>query len=85
MVSILQIDSLGKRYGLLPSEVLERGNTFDLYIMDAALTFEQYHHKKSMNKGQIPADAYTTEQLMAMNERANMVGKKDAKVQHKNR
>jgi hypothetical protein len=83
MVSILQIDSLGKRYGLLPSEVLERGNTFDLYIMDAALTFEQYHHKKSMNNGKVPTDAYSTEQLMAINDRST--NKKNAKVQHKNR
>lgn len=82
MVSILQVDSLGKRYGLLPSEVLERGNTFDLYIMDCALTFESYHHKKSMNKGKIPTDAYSVEQLQNINERAD---KLNAKVQHKNR
>jgi hypothetical protein len=66
MVSIMQIDGLGKRYGLLPSEVLKRANTFDLYIIDAALTFEQYHHKKAMNKGQIPADAYSDDQLLDM-------------------
>lgn len=60
------IDSLGKRYGLLPSEVLNRSNTFDLYIMDAALTFENYQHKKSMNKGNIPSDTYSQDQLVEM-------------------
>jgi hypothetical protein len=64
MVSILQIDGLGKRYGMLPSEVLSRGNTFDLYIMDCALTFEQYHHKKAMNNGKDPIPDYTQEQLL---------------------
>jgi hypothetical protein len=60
------IDSLGKRYGMLPSEVLNRSNTFDLYIMDAALTFENYQHKKAMNNGKEPIDRYTTDELQAM-------------------
>lgn len=64
MVSILQIDALGKRYGLLPSEILNRGNTFDLYIMDCALTFENYHNKKAANKGKIPTDVYKQEDLL---------------------
>jgi hypothetical protein len=71
MVSILQIDTLGKRYGLLPSEVLSRGNTFDLYVMDAALTFESFHHKKAMNKGQTPPEAYDIEALKRINQRAS--------------
>ena len=66
MALILTIDSLGKRYGMLPSEILERSNTFDLYIMDAALTFENYHHKKSMNNGVEPAPEYSTDELLAM-------------------
>lgn len=66
MALILTIDSLGKRYGMLPSEVLERSNTFDLYIMDASLTFEQYHHKKAMNNGVAPAPDYSTDELLAM-------------------
>jgi hypothetical protein len=66
MASILWIDTLGKRYGMLPSEVLARANTFDLYIMDAALTFENYHHKKSMNNGIDPIPDYTPDELQAM-------------------
>lgn len=63
-MSILMIDGLGKRYGLLPSEVLVRGNTFDLYIMDCALSFETYHHKKSMNNGKEPTPELTQEELL---------------------
>lgn len=66
MVSILQIDGIGKRYGMLPSEVLVRGNTFDLYIMDAALTFENYHNKKAANNGKPPVPDYTEEELMVI-------------------
>jgi hypothetical protein len=66
MALILTIDGLGKRYGMLPSEVLHRSNTFDLYIMDAAMTFENYHHKKSMNNGIDPLPEYSTEDLLSM-------------------
>lgn len=75
MLSIMQIDGLAKRYGKLPSEILREANTFDLYIIDAALTFEQYHHKKAMNKGQDPIDHYTTEDLLKIQQK----GKENAK------
>ena len=52
MALILTVDGLGKRYGMLPSEAMERGTTFDLFIMDAAMSFENYHHKKAMNNGE---------------------------------
>ena len=62
----MQIDGLGKRYGLLPSEVLRQADTFDLYVIDAALTYENYQHKKAMNKGQVPVEAYSNDQLLEM-------------------
>ena len=66
MASILWLDSLGKRYGMLPSEVISKANTFDLYVMDAAMAFENFHHKKSMNNGRDPIPDYTTDELLAM-------------------
>ncbi len=36
---------MGKRYGMLPSQVINQANTFDLVIMDAAITFEQYANR----------------------------------------
>ena len=66
MASILWIDSLGKRYGMLPSEVIGRANTFDLYVMDAALAFENFHHKKAMNNGVDPVPDYTPDELLEM-------------------
>lgn len=38
---ILTIDQLGKRYGKLPSEILEKSTTLDLVVMDAAMTFQR--------------------------------------------
>lgn len=66
MAIILMIDGLAKRYGKLPSHVLGDANTFDLYIMDAAMAFENFHHKKSMNNGIDPLPEYTQDELLAM-------------------
>ena len=65
MTSIMQIDTIGIRYGLLPSEVIKRADSFDLFIMDAALTFEQYHNSKS-ESGKAPIPDYTTDELLAI-------------------
>lgn len=58
----MQIDGLGKRYGLLPSELLRRADTFDLYILDAALSFEQYHQQKQ--SGKLPVPDLTEDELL---------------------
>lgn len=51
------IDSLGQRYGMLPSRVLREADSFDVYIMDAALSYEKYMHDKEMRKhNKMPAD-----------------------------
>jgi hypothetical protein len=59
----MQIDTIGKRYGLLPSEVIRRADSFDLYIMDAALTFEQ-HHNKRLETGKEPVPNFSEEELL---------------------
>lgn len=58
------IDQLATRYALLPSEILTRATTFDLYILDAAVSYENYLHAKAENK--VDANSYTTEELQEM-------------------
>lgn len=65
-MAIMRIDGIAKRYKMLPSRVLQESDVFDLYIIETALNYEQYLHKKAQNKGQPPAEAYTQEQLMEM-------------------
>tara|TARA_R110000796_G_scaffold206722_1_gene323040 strand:+ start:1571 stop:1771 length:201 start_codon:yes stop_codon:yes gene_type:complete len=66
----MQIDTIGKRYGMLPSQVIREADTFDLYIMDAAMSFENYYHKKANSKdGLAPVPDYTNEELL------NIMGK----------
>ena len=70
----LTIDSVCKRYGLLPSEFLNRGNSLDLYIADIAQQFETYVHNKHMNKNMpsVPEPPDLTEsEMLAMIQRVN--------------
>ena len=64
---ILSIDRMGQRYGLLPSELMMRANTFDLVIMDSAMTLER-HFNDSSEKGYIPE--VSVDELLKMKERA---------------
>ena len=44
---VLTIDTMAKRYKMLPTEVLSRATTFDLYIMDAAVAYHNYQTEKA--------------------------------------
>ncbi len=39
---IYMIDSLAKRYGKLPNKIMTEATTFDLFIMDSAISYEGY-------------------------------------------
>lgn len=64
---VLVIDSLGKRYGMLPSQVMLEANTFDIFIMDAAITYENHLHEKRSEKNKLmqkDAKAVTDESML---------------------
>ena len=44
---------MGKRYGLLPSEVIKKATTFDLVIMDISMTLENHANEQS-KPGYVP-------------------------------
>lgn len=58
---------MGERYSMLPSEVLARSSTIDLYVMDAALSYHDYQNKKSQGKF---AGQETPEELAEMLKKA---------------
>ena len=64
---ILCLDQLGKRYGMLPSEVMSKATTFDLVIMDTAMTLERHAHE-SQQEGYIPN--VSVEELLKIKERS---------------
>ena len=72
MSMLLSIDALGKRYSLLPSEVMEKASTFDLVVLDAAMGFQSYLQDKADGKKQTPK--LSQEEMMAAMERVRNNG-----------
>ena len=72
---ILMLDRLSTRYGMLPSECVERASTYDLQVMDIALATEVYEHKKAMNKGREPPPELDQGELLAAMQRAKAIAK----------
>ena len=72
MSMLLSIDALGKRYSLLPSEVMEKASTFDLVVLDAALGYQSYIQDKAEGKKQTPK--LSQEEMMAAMERVRKDG-----------
>jgi len=58
------IDALGERYGQLPSEVLDKGSTFDLQVYDIAVSYRNWIEKKATSKD--PNDMYNANDLEKM-------------------
>lgn len=46
------LDALGERYGMLPSELLDRANTFDLWVYDVAVSWINNQQNKANGKPQ---------------------------------
>ena len=59
---VMLIDTIAERYGLLPSEVLTRANTFDVFIVDAAVGYRNTLQERAMNPDKPPD--YKQEELL---------------------
>jgi hypothetical protein len=57
---------MGRRYGFLPSEIISQATTFDLVIMDMAMTFEK-HVNDSNKEGYVPE--MSVEELLKIKEK----------------
>jgi hypothetical protein len=61
----MTIDTIGERYGLLPSEVLRRATTLDLLIVDTAIGYRNSLHDRANKKVNPPApESYSQEHLL---------------------
>ena len=67
MALIMLIDTMADRYKMLPSEVMNRASTFDIYVMDAALSYQNYQRKKQEGK---LAEELSTDELQEMMRKA---------------
>lgn len=59
---VMLIDTIAERYGLLPSEVLTRANTFDVFIVDTAIGYKNTLQERAMNPDKMPD--YKEEELL---------------------
>ena len=66
---ILTVHNLAETYKLLPSEILYRGSTFDLYVLDVYSRYIKYQEAKTNGKAVPVEKKYTVEELMAMRDR----------------
>ena len=41
------LDAMAQRYSILPSKLLQQGDSFDILVMDVALTYQDYKNKDS--------------------------------------
>lgn len=48
---MITIDNLAHRYGLLPSEALARGSSYDLKVMAISNTYHNKMREEQQNKG----------------------------------
>lgn len=62
MSSILAIDTLAQRYSHLPSQILNEATTFDLYICNSVLRYQQI--KEAEQKGDF--SHYSEEYLLGI-------------------
>lgn len=67
---IILIDTLSERYGMLPSEVISRANTFDVFIADTAIAYRNIIQERVSNGGKDPIPEYKQEDLLKILERS---------------
>jgi hypothetical protein len=71
---IMLVDTLSERYGILPSEVMLRANTFDVFIADTAIGYRNALQEQAMNGDKKPLPEYKQSDLQAMLEKTRGKG-----------
>lgn len=58
---------MAERYGILPSEVMNRATTFDLFVCDTAIGYRNYLTDKANGKATIyRPESYSQDELMSI-------------------
>jgi hypothetical protein len=83
---ILVLDSCCKRYGVLPTDLMNRGSSLDMHVADIGYQFESWCQKEAETKSRRPMSQkslpvtpdLTTEQMKQMIERVRKVPQNDS-------
>lgn len=64
---VILIDTMAERYGMLPSEVMQRANTFDVFVADTAIGYRNYLQDKASGKNVMyKPEAYSQDELLEL-------------------
>jgi hypothetical protein len=67
---VLMLDSLGQRYGCLPSQLLAQGDVLDISIMVKSIAWHNEREARSRSGMEMPVNHnYSNDELQAMLER----------------
>jgi len=62
---IILVDTMAERYGMLPSEVMQRANTFDVFVADTAIGYRNYLVDKANGKNTVyRPESYSQDELL---------------------
>ena len=65
LAMVMLIDTLGERYGKLPSEVIRQATTFDVFVADTAIAYRNAQMEKAYGKDQqLDPSQYSEEDLL---------------------
>lgn len=64
------MDQLGHRYGQLPSQVLRNGDSFDITVIDVALTYKAFVEQKHNKDASMDNKLFDENALKEVAERA---------------
>jgi len=59
---------MAERYGMLPSEVMSRATTFDLFVCDTAIGYRNYQNDKASGRSTevYKPESYSQDELMSI-------------------
>lgn len=66
------LDAIARRYGVLPSHLIQKGDTFDLMVMDVAISYERHLNNKHNKTAQ---NDYDQDSLVKAMESVRGIGK----------
>lgn len=63
---ILMLDSIGQRYGCLPSEVLARGDTLDIEVLIRSVAWQNNRERELMSGTKTIDHGLSVDEMQAM-------------------
>lgn len=63
---LITLDRMAQRYSVLPSDLLERSSTFDLYCMDIGIRYEHVQEQKRKGTYQKQTPKLSEDQMKKM-------------------